>query len=86
MILIQKKLLFRLKKLSLIELIKDGGLGGQLIIGLLFLFGEVIVIYIYFERDYLPLNLPPRSIPILWAQIKTYVLNHKIDGGHKPFV
>ena len=37
------------KTLSLIELIKNGGLGGQLIIGLLFLL-LIIALYIYFER------------------------------------
>jgi biopolymer transport protein ExbB len=33
----------------LVELIKDGGLGGQLIIGLLFIL-LLMAIYIYFER------------------------------------
>ena len=37
------------KTLSLIELIKNGGLGGKLIIGLLFLL-LIIALYIYFER------------------------------------
>jgi biopolymer transport protein ExbB len=37
------------KTLSLIELIQDGGLGGQLIIGLLFVL-LLIAVYIYFER------------------------------------
>jgi len=37
------------KTLSLIELIKNGGLGGQLIIGLLSLL-LIIALYIYFER------------------------------------
>ena len=37
------------KTLSIIELIKNGGLGGQLIIGLLF-FLLLMVVYIYFER------------------------------------
>ena len=37
------------KKLSVIELINNGGLGGQLIIGLLFIL-LLISIYIYFER------------------------------------
>lgn len=37
------------KTLSLIELINNGGLGGQLIIGLLFLL-LIIALYIYFER------------------------------------
>ena len=37
------------KTISLIELIQNGGIGGMLIIGLLF-FLLVVVIYIYFER------------------------------------
>jgi biopolymer transport protein ExbB len=37
------------KTLSLIELIKNGGIGGQLIIGLLFLL-LIVALYIYFER------------------------------------
>jgi biopolymer transport protein ExbB len=37
------------KTLSLLELIKNGGLGGQLIIGLLFVL-LLMVTYIYFER------------------------------------
>ena len=37
------------KTLSLIELIENGGVGGQLIIGILFLL-LIIAIYIYFER------------------------------------
>ena len=49
MILIQDTPLQEEKTLSLIALIQDGGLGGQIIIGLLF-FLLIIVIYIYFER------------------------------------
>jgi len=37
------------KTLSLLELIQNGGLGGQLIIGLLFVL-SLVVVYIYFER------------------------------------
>ena len=37
------------KKLSVIELINNGGLGGQLIIGLLFIL-LLLSIFIYFER------------------------------------
>ena len=37
------------KKLSLIELILSGGLGGQIIIGILFVL-LILGIYIYFER------------------------------------
>ena len=37
------------KTLSLIELIQNGGLGGQIIIGVLCIL-LLIVVYIYFER------------------------------------
>ena len=79
MTLIQKTPLQTEKTLSLIELIKDGGLGGQLIIGLLFLL-LIIVIYIYFERLFAIKSASKISSNFM-AQIKTYVLNHKIDGA-----
>ena len=79
MILIQKTPLQTEKTLSLIELIKDGGLGGQLIIGLLFIL-LVVVIYIYFERLFAIKSASKISNNFM-AQIKTYVLNHKIDGA-----
>ena len=79
MILIQKTPLQTEKTLSLIELINDGGLGGQLIIGLLFLL-LIIVIYIYFERLF-TIKSASKISPNFMAQIKTYVLNHKIDGA-----
>ena len=79
MILIQKTPLQTEKTLSLIELIKDGGLGGQLIIGLLFLL-LIIVIYIYFERLF-AIKSAFKISPNFMAQIKTYVLKHKIDGA-----
>ena len=37
------------KTLSILELIQNGGLGGQIIIGLLFVL-LLVVVYIYFER------------------------------------
>ena len=79
MILIEKTPLQTEKTLSLIELIKNGGLGGQLIIGLLFLL-LIIVIYIYFERLFAIKSASKISSNFM-AQIKTYVLNHKIDGA-----
>jgi len=79
MILIQKTPLRTEKTLSLMELIKDGGLGGQLIIGLLFLL-LIIVIYIYFERLF-AIKSATKVNSNFMAQIKTYVLNHKIDGA-----
>ena len=79
MILIQNSPLQTEKTLSLIELIVDGGLGGQFIIGLLFIL-LIIVIYIYFERLF-TIKSASKISPNFMDQIKTYVLNHKIDGA-----
>lgn len=79
MILIQDTPLQEEKTLSLIALIQDGGLGGQIIIGLLF-FLLIIVIYIYFERLFAIKSASKISSNFM-AQIKTYVLNDKIDGA-----
>ena len=79
MLLIQKTPLQTENTLSLIELITDGGLGGQFIIGLLFLL-LIIVIYIYFERLF-AIKSASKISPNFMAQIKTYVLSDKIDGA-----
>lgn len=79
MIILQTAPLQTEKTLSLIELIKDGGLGGQLIIVLLFIL-LIVVIYIYFERLF-TIKSASKVSPNFMAQIKTYVLNHKIDGA-----
>ncbi len=65
--------------ISLIELVMEGGLGGQLIIGLLFIL-LIIVIYIYFERLFAIKSASKLSSNFM-AQIKTYVLNNKIEGA-----
>ena len=57
----------------------EGGLGGQLIIGLLFIL-LVVVIYIYFERLFAIKSASKLSSNFM-AQIKTYVLNNKIEGA-----
>ena len=67
------------KTISLIELVMEGGLGGQLIIGLLFIL-LVVVIYIYFERLFAIKSASKPSSNFM-AQIKTYVLNNKIEGA-----
>ena len=67
------------KTISLIELVMEGGLGGQLIIGLLFIL-LVVVIYIYFERLFAIKSASKLSSNFM-AQIKTYVLNNKIGGA-----
>lgn len=79
MVLFQDAPLQTEKTLSLIELVQDGGLGGQLIIGLLFLL-LIIVIYIYFERLF-AIKSASKISPNFMTQIKTYVLNNKIDGA-----
>ena len=79
MLFIQKTPLQTEKTLSLIELINNSGLGGQLILGLLFLL-LIIVIYIYLERLF-TIKSASKISPNFMAQIKTYVLNHKIDGA-----
>ena len=79
MILIQNSPLQTEKTLSLIELIGNGGLGGQLIIGLLFIL-LIIVIYIYFERLF-TIKFASKISPNFMDQIKTYVLNQKLDGA-----
>ena len=67
------------KTISLIELVMEGGLGGQLIIGLLSIL-LVVVIYIYFERLFAIKSASKLSSNFM-AQIKTYVLNNKIEGA-----
>ncbi len=67
------------KTISIIELVMEGGLGGQLIIGLLFIL-LVVVIYIYFERLFAIKSASKLSSNFM-AQIKTYVLNNKIEGA-----
>ncbi len=79
MILIQESPLQTEKTISLVELIKSGGLGGQLIIGLLFLL-LIIVVYIYFERLFAIKSASKISSNFM-DQIKTYVLNDKIEGA-----
>lgn len=69
------------KTLSLIELIKNGGLGGQLIIGLLFLL-LLIVTYIYFERLF-AIRSAVKVTPNFMPQIRSFVMNGKLDGAQQ---
>ena len=69
------------KKLSIIELINNGGIGGQLIIGLLFLL-FLVSIYIYFERIF-AIRSAVKVSPDFMNQIRTYVLNGKIEGAQQ---
>lgn len=67
------------KTLSLVELIKDGGLGGQLIIGLLFIL-LLMAIYIYFER-WFAIRSAGKIDKTFMDQIKLYVGQGKIDAA-----
>jgi len=69
------------KTLSLLELIKNGGLGGQLIIGLLFVL-LLMVIYIYFERLF-AIRSAIKVTPNFMPQIRSFVLNGKLDGAQQ---
>ena len=70
------------KTLSLVELIRGGGLGGQIIIGLLFLL-LLVAIYIYFER-WFAIRAASKIDKNFMEQIKTYVKNveDKIFNKH----
>ncbi len=67
------------KTLSLVELISDGGLGGQLIIGLLFIL-LLIAFYIYFER-WFAIRAASKFDKHFMEQIKLYVGQGKIDAA-----
>jgi len=69
------------KTLSLIELIKNGGLGGQLIIGLLYVL-LLMVTYIYFERLF-AIRSAVKVSPNFMPQIRSFVMNGKIDGAQQ---
>ncbi len=69
------------KTLSLLELIQNGGLGGQLIIGVLTLL-LLVVVYIYFERLF-TIRAAVKITPNFMSQIRTYVLNGKIDNAQQ---
>lgn len=69
------------KTLSLIELIKNGGLGGQLIIGLLFVL-LLMVTYIYFERLF-AIRSAVKVTPNFMPQIRSFVMNGKLDGAQQ---
>tara|TARA_B100000287_G_scaffold383582_1_gene389463 strand:- start:3133 stop:3804 length:672 start_codon:yes stop_codon:yes gene_type:complete len=67
------------KSISLIQLIISGGIGAQIIIGVLFIL-LLVVVYIYFERLFAIKSASKLSINFM-NQIRTYVLNHKLDGA-----
>ncbi len=67
------------KTLSLIELIRDGGLGGQVIIGLLFIL-LLMAIYIYFER-WFAIRAANKIDKNFMDQIRLYVGQGKIEAA-----
>lgn len=67
------------KTLSIFQLIKDGGLGGQLIIALLFVL-LAIALYVYFER-FFAIREASKVDENFMAQIKDYVSDGKLDAA-----
>lgn len=67
------------KTLSIIELIKDGGLGGQIIIGILFLL-LIVASYIYFERLF-AIRAASKIDGNFMNQIRDHVTNGKLDAA-----
>jgi|TARA_B100000768_G_scaffold83454_1_gene78958 biopolymer transport protein ExbB len=67
------------KTLSIVELIKSGGLAGQLIIALLTVL-LVVALYIYFERLF-TIKSASKVDPNFMNQIKDHVSNGKIDAA-----
>lgn len=67
------------KTLSIIQLIKDGGLGGQIIIGILFVLFAV-ALYIYFER-FFAIKAASKEDANFMNLINDNVLNGKIEAA-----
>jgi len=67
------------KALSIFNLIMEGGLGGQIIIGILFVL-LVVTIYIYFER-FFSIKSASKIDKNFMDQIKDYISNGKIESA-----
>ncbi|MDO6745504.1 MotA/TolQ/ExbB proton channel family protein [Tenacibaculum soleae] len=67
------------KTLSIIQLIKDGGLGGQIIIGLLFVL-LAVALYIYFER-FFAIKEASKVDKNFMNQIRDHVIGGKIESA-----
>ena len=67
------------KTLSVFKLIVDGGLGGQIIIGILFIL-LAVSLYIYFER-FFAIKAASKVDKNFMNQIKDYVSNGKLDAA-----
>lgn len=69
------------KTLSLMELIQNGGLGGQLIIGVLSVL-LLMVVYIYFERLF-AIRAAVKVAPNFMPQIRSFVVQGKVEGAQQ---
>ena len=69
------------KTLSLIELIQNGGLGGQIIIGFLCIL-LLTVVYIYFERIF-AIRSAIKITPTFMSQIRSFVIQGKVEDAQK---
>ena len=67
------------KTLSLIELIQNGGLGGQIIICVLCLL-LLMVVYIYFERLF-AIRAAVKIAPTFMPQIRSFITQGKLDAA-----
>ncbi len=65
------------KTLSIIKLIQDGGLGGQIIIGILFVL-LAVALYIYFER-FFAIKEATKEDKSFMEKIKAYILKGKLE-------
>ena len=69
------------KTLSLIELIQNGGLGGQIIIWVLCLL-LLTVVYIYFERLF-AIRAAVKIAPTFMPQIRSFITQGKLDAAQQ---
>ena len=69
------------KTLSLIELIKNGGIGGQIIICILCVL-LLMVVYIYFERLF-AIRAAVKVSPTFMSQIRSFVMQGKVESAQQ---
>ncbi len=67
------------KTLSILQLVKDGGLGGQIIIGLLFVL-LAVALYIYFER-FFAIKAASEVDKNFMNQIRDHITNGKLESA-----
>jgi len=72
-----KEVVYEEKTLSIYKLIVSGGLGGQIIIGILFVL-LIVAFYIYFER-FFAIKAASKEDKNFMNQIKEYVSNGKLE-------